>query len=154
MSISFRKSKKSVQLKVYIDEEVDKKLREYIINTFNTYKRGLLSVVVQNAIMEYISKGNTSTHAKQRTLPLGTDGGVTIMRQHDEISPDDYMRLRYLATELKRYRSKFGSRIRGSSLDKIIKNKRWSIPKYRRLLLDYGFIEVDYDSSDMYFITV
>jgi hypothetical protein len=58
-----------VQLKVYIDEELYKKLWEYIKKTYEGSTYGLLSVEVQNAIAHWLNEKQYQLHAQKHTNP-------------------------------------------------------------------------------------
>ena len=56
---------KKVQLKVYIDEEINKKLREIIVMKYRTLEKGLLSREVQEALAYWIR-----LHTQRHTGPV------------------------------------------------------------------------------------
>jgi hypothetical protein len=58
-----------VQLKVYIDEELYKKLWEYIKKTYPGSTYGLLSVEVQNAIAHWLNEKQYQLHTQIHTNP-------------------------------------------------------------------------------------
>jgi len=41
---------------VRIDEEIDKKFREFLIKRYGTFKRGMYKAEVERAIIEYIER--------------------------------------------------------------------------------------------------
>jgi hypothetical protein len=58
-----------VQLKVYIDEELYKKLWEYIKKTYPGSTYGLLSIEVQNAIAHWLNEKQYQLHTQTHTNP-------------------------------------------------------------------------------------
>ena len=50
------------KLTVYIDEEVDKALREYVIRTSNKYEGGVLSRVVEDILRKFLGVKSRKTN--------------------------------------------------------------------------------------------
>lgn len=128
-----------VQLNVYIDEDLACRFKKYVKNKYK-YMYGL-SKEVEKAMRMYLEKQSAHTH-KQNSIMQYTDGAYVGIVDKTSISPSDYLRLQYLVKMLRKHKKMHGDRISGGSIDKFIERRRWSIPKYRRLLLQYGYISV------------
>jgi len=69
-----------VHLSVLISKELNDKLRKYIKETYPVYTRGLLSIVVQDAIAEYLGR-RKQQHASKPLNP----GRPTVQQICDEL---------------------------------------------------------------------
>jgi hypothetical protein len=136
---------------------------------------GMIGFEVEKALKFYMEKEDTDTHtqtggfSKQTNIknivhtlePLvntrnTTDGGQQTIQygEYENLPAEDISRLNILVGELKKYRKAHGPKIKDGRLNEIIMKYRWSIPKYKQLLMKRFIIDIDTKNPDYYIILI